>query len=82
MIFRLTSILITGIPFFDLPKYAKTYLDLYEACDFRPTREHSLVQEWAKGLDAPTHRVSKVALRELFEQGNYTDPAALDVSMS
>ena len=55
------------------------HLELYEACDHRPTSEHPLVQEWVRGLVVTPHRVSKVAVRELFESG---DPGSLTVNAS
>ena len=45
----LTVLLVAGVPFFMLTEDGKRYLDLYEACDNQPTKEHPLVQEWIKG---------------------------------
>ena len=65
-------VLIAGMPFFMLTEDAKTYLDVYEACDYRPAREHPLVQEWIKGGQRDTLRFQSGTKRVVFV-GDQTD---------
>lgn len=37
-----------GVPLFSVTDYFKKQLELYEACNYQPTKGHPLVEAWIK----------------------------------